>query len=156
MAVELNVKAPDFELPSHKGDKVKLSEAIKKGPVVLAFFPLAFTGVCTEEMCEFRDGLEELNKLNAQVFGISVDSHFALKEFAEKNNIQYPLLSDFNKEVGKAYGVQYENFLGLLGVNKRSAFVIDKDGQVRYRWVSDDAKVKPNQEEIRKALSSLQ
>lgn len=155
MPAELNVKAPDFELTSHANETIKLSEKLAHGPVVLAFFPLAFTGVCTEEMCEFRDGLSEFANLKAQVFAISVDSRFSLNAFAEKNNLTFPLLSDFNKEVSKAYDAQYETFLGLKGVAKRSAFVIDTQGTIRYRWVSDDAKVKPNLDEIRQTLKNL-
>lgn len=155
MPVDINVKAPEFELPSHTGETVKLSEKLKNGPVVLAFFPLAFTGVCTEEMCEFRDSMEEFSGMSAQVLGVSVDSRFALNAFAEKHGIKYPLLSDFNKQVSKEYDVQYENFLGLLGVAKRSVFVIDRDGTIRYRWVTEDAKVKPQFDEIRKTLKEL-
>ena len=155
MPADLNVKAPEFELQSNKGETVKLSDKLAVGPVVLVFFPLAFSGVCTEEMCEFRDNLAELNGLHAQLFAVSVDSRFALNAFAEKNNLEFPLLSDFNKEVSKAYDAQYETFLGLKGVAKRSAFVIDKEGVVRYRWVSEDAKVKPNLNEIRDALKAL-
>lgn len=151
----VNVKAPDFELTSNKGDKVKLSDQIALGPVVIVFFPLAFTGVCTEEMCEIRDGMSDLSGLKAQVFAISVDSRFALNAFAEKLNLEFPLLSDFNKEVSKAYGAQYDNFLGMVGVAKRAAFVVDKAGIVRYSWVSEDAKIKPDLAEIRKALNSL-
>jgi glutaredoxin-dependent peroxiredoxin len=155
MPVEVNVQAPEFELMSHQGDAVKLSDKLAQGPVVLAFFPLAFTGVCTEEMCEFRDSIGDFADLKAQVFGISVDSRFALKAFAEQNKIEYPLLSDFNKEVSKAYGVQYENFLGLMGVAKRSVFVIDSQGKIRYRWSSDDAKVKPDLAAVRQALQDI-
>lgn len=155
MPVDVNVQAPPFELMSHQGESVKLADKLAKGPVVLAFFPLAFTGVCTEEMCEFRDAMNEFSNVEAQVLGVSVDSRFALKAFAEQNKIEYPLLSDFNKEVSKAYGVQYENFLGLLGVAKRSVFVIDRDGTIRYRWVTEDAKVKPQLSEISKALGEL-
>ena len=155
MPAETNVKAPDFELMSNKGESIKLSDQLAHGPVVLAFFPLAFTGVCSEEMCEFRDSLAEFNSLNAKVFAISVDSRFALNAFAEKNALEFSLLSDFNKEVSQAYGVQYENFLGLRGVAKRSVFVVGKDGVVKYRWVSEDAKVKPNQAEVKEALKGL-
>lgn len=155
MPTDVNVKAPEFELKSHQGEDIKLSEALKKGPVVLAFFPLAFTGVCTEEMCDFRDAMTEFSQLKAQVFGASVDSRFALNAFAQANKLEFPLLSDFNKEVSKAYGVQYENFLGLAGVAKRSVFVIDTQGVVRYSWVTEDAKVKPDMDAVRKALSSL-
>lgn len=155
MALELNVKAPDFTLPSNKGENVTLSEQWAKGPVVLAFFPLAFTGVCTEEMCEIRDGLDGFSGLNASVFGISVDSRFALNAFAEKNQISFPLLSDFNKEACSAFGVKYEEFLGLKGVAKRSAFVIDRQGQIVYSWSSDDAKQRPNFSEVKAAVAKL-
>ncbi len=155
MALETNVAAPDVTLMSNKGDSVKLSEQWAKGPVVLAFFPLAFTGVCTEEMCEFRDGLAAFNDVKAQVFGVSVDSRFALNAFAEKNELTFPLLSDFNREACTAFGVKYENFLGLNGVAKRSAFVIDTKGNIAYQWSSDDAKQKPNLTEIREALGKL-
>lgn len=155
MPAEVNVKAPEFCLKSHQGEDVQLSEVLKKGPAVLAFFPLAFTGVCTEEMCEFRDGLGEFSRLQAQVFGISVDSRFALNAFAQANSLEFPLLSDFNKEVSQAYGVQYENFLGLHGVAKRSVFVIDREGVIRFSWVTEDAKVKPDLEAVRKVLGQL-
>ncbi len=155
MPADLNVKAPEFELMSHQGETIKLTEKLAQGPVVLAFFPLAFTGVCTEEMCEFRDSLSEFAGLKAQVFGISVDSRFALNAFAQQNKLDFPLLSDFNKEVSKAYGAQYDTFLGLNGVAKRSVFVIDGQGVVRFRWVSDDAKVKPDLAAVRQALSEL-
>lgn len=155
MPAELNVKAPEFELTSHQNETIKLSEKLAQGPVVLAFFPLAFTGVCTEEMCEFRDSLSEFADLQATVLAASVDSRFALAAFAEKNQISFPLLSDFNKEVSAAYGAQYETFLGLKQVAKRSVFVIDREGTVRFRWVSDDAKVKPNLDEVRAALKGL-
>jgi peroxiredoxin len=155
MPADVNVKAPDFELLSNKGESVKLSEKIAQGPVVLVFFPLAFTGVCTEEMCEIRDNFAALSSLKAQVFAISVDSRFSLNAFAEKHQLEFPLLSDFNKEVSKAYEAQYETFLGMHGVAKRSAFVVDTQGVIRYRWVSEDAKVKPDLAEIRQALGSL-
>ena len=155
MPAELEVDLPAFRVGLSKDQVDAESEKLAAGPVVVIFFPLAFSGVCTEEMCEFRDNLSELNQLKAQLFAVSVDSRFALNAFAEKNNLEFPLLSDFNKEVSKAYGAQYETFLGLNGVAKRSAFVIDKEGVIRYRWVSDDAKVKPNLSEIRDALKSL-
>lgn len=152
MSVGTNVKAPDFELVSNKNEKVRLSEQIKKGPVVLAFFPMAFTGVCTQEMCEFRDGLADFGKLNAQVYGISVDSRFSLDAFAQQHNLDFPLLSDFNKEAATAFDVLYEDFLGMRGVAKRSVFVIGTDGMVRYAWVSENAGVKPDLEPVKAAL----
>lgn len=155
MTLDTNVKAPDFELVSNKGDKIRLSEQWSQAPTVLAFFPLAFTGVCTEEMCDFRDSLADFADLNARVFAISVDSRFSLDVFAEKNGLEFPLLSDFNKEAATGFGVLYEDFLGLKGVAKRSVFVIDTEGVIRYRWVTDDARNKPNLDEVRDALKGL-
>ncbi|GMU53280.1 MAG: peroxiredoxin [Candidatus Xenobia bacterium] len=155
MTLATNVKAPDFELVSNKGDKIRLSEHLAKGPVVLAFFPLAFTGVCTTEMCEFRDMMSDLNSLGAQVFGLSVDSRFALDAFAQKNELQFPLLSDFNKEVGQAYGVLYEDFLGMKGVHKRSLFVVDMEGTIRYSWMNEKAGEKPDLAPVKEALKNL-
>ncbi|MGE0494804.1 MAG: peroxiredoxin [Vulcanimicrobiota bacterium] len=152
MSVGTNVKAPDFELVSNKNEKVRLSEQLKNGPVVLAFFPMAFTGVCTQEMCEFRDGMADFGSLKAQVYGISVDSRFSLDVFAQKNNLEFPLLSDFNKEAATAFDVLYEDFLGMRGVAKRSVFVIGTDGMIRYAWVSENAGVKPDLEEVKAAL----
>jgi len=124
---------------------------------VLVFYPGAFTGVCTKEMCTFRDSLSRFNALNAQVVGISVDAPFANKAFATQNNLQFPLLSDFNRTALKAYGIVHEGFSGLNGyfASKRSVFVLDKDGIVRYAWISDDPGVEPNYNEVTKALSSF-
>lgn len=155
MTVTTNVKAPDFELTSHKNEKVRLSELLARGPVVLAFFPMAFTGVCTTEMCEFRDMLSEFNDMGAQVLGLSVDSRFSLNEFAEKNQLTFPLLSDFNKEVGQAYGNLYEDFLGMKGVHKRSIFVVDRDGTVKYSWINEKAGEKPDLAPVKEALKNL-
>ena len=112
--------------------------------IVLLFVPLAFTSVCTAEFCDISQGLNGFEELGARVFGISVDSPFSLKNWAEKEGITIPLLSDFNKDVSAAYGSQYDELIGLKGVAKRSAFVIDKKGIVRYASVSDDAKVLPD------------
>ena len=155
MSAETGVKAPDFELTSNSGDKIKLSTEVSKGPVVLAFFPLAFTGVCTQEMCEFRDSLAQFNDLKAQVFAISVDSRFALDVFAKQHNLEFPLLSDFNKEAASAFGVLYEEFIGMKGVSKRSVFIVDKEMSIRYRWVTDNAGEKPDLDAVRAELGKL-
>lgn len=155
MTLATNVKAPDFELTSNKGEKVHLTELLKNGPVVLAFFPLAFTGVCTAEMCAFRDQMSDYNSLGGQVLGLSVDSRFTLDEFAKKHDLQFPLLSDFNKEVGQAYGVLYEDFLGMKGVHKRSLFVIDKDGTIKYSWMNEKAGEMPDLAPVQAALKEL-
>lgn len=154
----LGEKAPDFTLPLCDGEGVgqfTLSEHLGKGNVVLAFFPLAFTSVCTNEMCTFSDQLALFGGLNAEVYGISVDSPFALNAFIKAHNLQLKLLSDFNKEVSRTYDVLHEELMGLKGVSKRSVFVLDKEGIVCYRWVSDDPGKMPNFDEIRSTLDGL-
>jgi len=147
--------APDFALTSSDKQTVRLSEQRGKN-VVLLFFPAAFTGVCTAELCSVRDSYDEYNNLDAQVYGISVDSPFTLAEFGKQNNLSFPLLSDFNKEASSAYGALYEDFvLGMKGVSKRSAFVIDKDGTIRYAEVLDNAGEQPSFEKIKETLKSL-
>jgi peroxiredoxin len=124
--------------------------------VVLAFFPLAFTGVCTDEMCTFRDQLAQFNDLHAQVYGISVDSPFSLNVFIQQHELTFPLLSDFNREISRSFGVLHEELMGLRDISKRSVFVLDPQGIVRYRWVSDDPGRMPDFAEIRSALGELQ
>ncbi len=156
MAARVGDKAPDFTLYDTEKKPRSLKEFLGK-KTVLAFYPGAFTGVCTKEMCTFRDSLSRFNALNAQVVGISVDSPFANKAFATQNNLQFPLLSDFNRTALKAYGIVHEGFSGLNGyfASKRSVFVLDKDGIVRYAWISDNPGVEPNYDEVTKALSSF-
>ena len=156
MSLKVGDKAPDFSLLNSNVEKVSLSDFRGKN-VVLLFFPLANTGTCTKEMCTFRDELKSYEDLNAQVLGVSVDSPFALQMWAEKNNYNFPLLSDFNKEVSASYGALYDVFvpgkLDFKGVAKRSAFVIDKDGNIKYTEVLEDAGNEPSYEAIKKALS---
>ena len=146
--------APDFEALDTGLKGRKLSD-YKGNLTVLAFFPGAFTSVCTKEMCTFRDSMANFNKLNAKVVGISVDSPFSLKEFATKNNLQFDLLSDGNREISQKYGVLYQNFLNLnkLTASKRSVFVLDKTGKVVYRWVSEDAGKEPDYKKIEEVVS---
>jgi peroxiredoxin len=157
MALDKGTKAPDFTL-KHKTDdgltEVTLSDNFGKRNTVLLFFPFAFTSVCMSEMCSVRDALGEFTELNADVFGISVDSPFTLEVMAKKENIPFPLLSDFNKEVSAAYDVLYEDLLGLRGVAKRSAFVVDTDGVIAYAWSTDDPKNVPDFPELRAAIQS--
>ena len=155
MAVEVGAKAPDFTLPNQDRGQVTLSEELQKGPVVLAFFPAAFSGVCTTEMCTFRDQGSELNKVNATVLGVSVDSFFALKAWADQQKLTFPLLSDFNKTVIRQYGVVNPDMIGLKDISKRAVFVIDKDGVVRHREVLDDARNEPNYDKVKQTLASL-
>lgn len=153
--VDVGDKAPDFILPDIDLKKQSLKDYVGKKKIVLAFFPLAFSPVCTNEMCSFRDSEQQLNSLDAQVIGISVDSPFTLKAFAEQHGFKFPSLSDFNREVSKRYGVLHEEILGLRGVSKRSIFIIDKDGVVRYKWVSEDPTKQPDYVAVKQALSKL-
>ncbi len=148
-------QAPAFKLVSSEKKEVSLDDYKGKN-VVLLFFPMAFTSVCTTELCTMRDNLSEYNKLNTEVVGISVDSPFTLDKFKEDQKLNFPLLSDFNKEASQAYGAFYENFvLGLKGVSKRAAFVVDKNGKVQYAEVLESAGDLPNFEAVKQTVSSL-
>jgi peroxiredoxin len=153
MSVQVGQKAPDFSLKTNKMKDFKLSEYQGKQNVVILFVPLAFTGVCTKEFCSVRDDINTMQNENTQVVGISVDSPFSLDAWATKESYNFPLLSDFNKEVSASYGSIYENLLGFKGVSKRSAFVVDKKGVVQYAWVSEDAAKVPEFDSIRECLS---
>jgi peroxiredoxin len=155
MALTIGTKAPDFTLKTKTADglsEVSLSDHLGKQKTVLLFFPLAFTSVCMDEMCSVSSGIQDYKDLNAAVYGISVDSPFTLEKMAAVDNLQFPLLSDFNKEVSKAYDVLFEDLLGFKGVSKRSAFVIDEEGSIIYAESSDDPKQLPNFEAIKTAL----
>lgn len=155
MPAEVGTKAPDFTLPNQDREPITLSQQIRSGPVVLAFFPAAFSGTCTKEMCTFRDSTRELHALPAQVIGVSVDTFFALKAWANAEKLNFPLLSDFNKEVIKQYGVVNENMIGLKGIAKRAVFVVDRQGTVRYREVVDDARNEPDYGKVKQALLEI-
>ncbi len=153
--LSIGSKAPDFTLTNSDKQAVTLSEHFGK-PIVLQFFPLAFTSVCTAELCSVRDNIAFYNQTNATVLGISVDSPFTLAKFKEEQKLNFQLLSDFNKEVSGAYGALYENFvLGLKGVSKRSAFVINAEGNIAYAEVLENAGDQPNFSAIQDALSAL-
>jgi peroxiredoxin len=154
MSVDVGAKAPDFTLTNQDREPVTLS-AQRGHPVVLAFFPAAFSSVCTKELCTFRDSLARLNKANAQVYGISVDTFFTLKAFQDNQKLTFPLLSDFNKQAIRDFGVFNEDMIGLKGIAKRAVFVIDKDGVVRYREVLEDARNEPDYDKVLSAVSSL-
>ena len=154
MAIHPGDPAPDFTLKNTNLEEVTLS-SFRGRNVVLLFVPLAFTGVCTQELCEISRGISAYSDLDAEVLGISVDSPFAQKAWAEQEGIGIDLLSDFNREVCAAYGARYDDLLGLAGVAKRSAFVIDREGIVRYASVSEDAKVLPDFEAVKACLESL-
>ena len=155
MAADVGAKAPDFTLTSQDRAPVTLSEELKKGPVVLAFFPAAFSGTCTKEMCTFRDTMSELNRLSANVLGVSTDTFFALKAWADAQHFAFPLLSDYNKTVIRQYGVVNPDMIGLKDIAKRATFVIDRSGTVRYREILDDARNEPDYAKVREALAKL-
>ena len=156
MSLKKGDTAPHLELISDDLEKVKL-EFPREQHVLLLFFPLAYTSVCTTELCTVKDERKEYADLNADVFGISVDSPFTLQKFKADNELSYPLLSDFNKEASRAYNALYDNFVfDMKGVSKRAAFVIDKKGVIQYAEVLEDAGQLPNFEEIKSALQNLQ
>lgn len=154
-SITVGDKAPDFTLFNTVKQAITLSE-LKGQNVVLLFFPLAFTSTCTAELCGVRDDIANYSKLNAVVFGISVDSPFSLGKFKEEQGLNFDLLSDFNKTVSADYGSLYESFvLGMNGVSKRSAFVVDKEGLIRYAEVLESAGTIPNLDAVKQVLSEL-
>jgi len=154
MKIEKGQKAPDFSLYSSDKSKITLSE-LKGQNILLLFFPAAFTGTCTKELCSVRDNISLYNDIDAKVFRISVDSVYSLAKYREEQRLNFPLLSDFNKNASIAYGCLYETFsYDMKGVSKRSAFVIDKNGIVQYAEVLEKATDLPNFEAIQKALRS--
>ncbi|WP_367870304.1 redoxin domain-containing protein [Luteolibacter sp. Populi] len=163
MALQLGDKAPDFTLVTKTAEGpqlVKLADLIGKSNIVLLFFPMAFTSVCTQEMCDISNGIGDYESLDAKVFGISGDNPFAQEAWARTSGITLPLLSDYEHAVAKAYGVAYEQFLPeanliMGGVSKRSAFVIDKAGIVRYLDVKDHPKDLPDFEAVKTTLQGL-
>jgi len=155
MKIEVGQAAPDFTLYDSEKHKVTLSD-LKGQNVLLLFFPLAFTSTCIAELCSVRDNISFYNNVNAKVFGISVDSLHTLSKFKAEQNLNFSLLSDFNKDVSTAYGSIYEMFgYNMKGVSKRSAFIIDKDGIVRYTEVLENASEQPNFKNITLTLESL-
>lgn len=156
MVLKIGDRAPEFELPDYNLKMRKLSEYLGN-KTVLAFFPGAFTSVCTKELCTFRDSLANLNKLNAKVVGISVDPPFSQAAFAKENRLNFDLLSDFNKEVSKKYEVLHNDFAKIKGLqaSKRSIFILDAKGIVRYMWVSEDPGKEPDYKKVEEELSKI-
>ena len=155
MNIEVGQKAPEFSLFASDKSRVTLSD-LKGKNIVLLFFPQAFTGVCTAELFNVRDNIAAYNNTNAQVYGISVDSIFTLDKFRQEQGLNFPLLSDFNKDVSKAYNSLMEDFVfDMKGVSKRSAFVIDKEGVVRYSEILGKVTDLPDFEAIQKTLAEL-
>jgi len=163
MPLAVGTKAPHFTLSTKTADgprRIKLSDNFGKNNTLLLFFPMAFTCTCTTEMCEVSQGLNAYTDLNATVYGISGDNPFAQEAWAQKKKITVPLLSDYEHEVAKAYDVMYDSFLpqmnlGMAGVAKRSAFIIDKNGVIQYVESNDDARQLPNFEKIKAKLAEL-
>ncbi len=159
MALQIGDKAPDFTLKNHKLEDISLSSFYGKNNVVVLFFPFVNTAVCEKELCTFRDGLFQYQDLDAQVLAISVDSPFSQKLWVEKHGFNFPLLSDFNKEVMKKYDSMFDVFVpgkfDYKGVAKRSAFVVDKNGIIQYAEVLPSAGDEPDYNSIKKVLENL-
>jgi peroxiredoxin len=163
MALATGTKAPDFSLPTKTADgpkQIKLSDNLGKTNTLLLFFPMAFTGTCTTEMCTISNGLREYSDLNATVYGISGDNPFAQEAWAKKESITVPLLSDYEHKIAKVYDVMYDSFLpqmnlGMGGVPKRSAFIVDREGIIQYAESNDDARELPNFDTIKAKLAEL-
>jgi peroxiredoxin len=154
--VEIGQKAPDVELVDTDRKQVKISDFEGKR-TVLAFFPGAFTGVCTKEMCTFRDSVSKFNSLDANLVGISVDSPFSNKSFKEQNKLNFPILSDYDRKAVKAYDVELPNFAGLKGYTaaQRAVFVLDKTGIIRAKWVAENPGIEPNYDWVSKEVERL-
>ena len=155
MKIEMGQQAPDFSLYNSDKNKVTLSE-LRGQNVLLLFFPAAFSGTCTKELCSVRDNISMYNNADAKVFGVSVDTVYSLAKYKEEQNLNFSLLSDFNKEVSAAYGSLYtEWILEMKGVSKRSAFIIDKKIIIRYAQVVENAGDIPDFAAINELLESL-
>ena len=162
MALAVGTKAPDFSLPTKTAEgakQIKLSDNFGKTNTLLLFFPMAFTGVCTTEMCNLSPELPSYGDMNAAVYGISGDNPFAQEAWAQKEKITVPLLSDYEHKIAKEYDVMYDSFLppnlGMGGVPKRSAFIVDRNGVIQYAESSDDARELPNFDKIKAKLTEL-
>lgn len=155
--VEAGDDAVDFTAPLANGsiEEFSLEENLDEAPIVLAFFPGAFTSVCTEEMCTFRDRLSNFEAVDATVFGVSIDSPFVLNEFRDRHDLPFGLLSDVNRDLVDRYDVAMDfPSLGVHDVAKRAVFVVDDDGEVTYAWVSDDPAEEPDYEAVEEAAAA--
>lgn len=155
MPLKAGDKAPDFTLRNSEKEQISLKQ-YRGQNVVLLFFPMAFTGVCTKELCQMRDSIADYEKLNAQILAVSVDSVFSLGKWKEEQGFNFPLLSDFNKTISKKYDTLYKDFVfEMKGVSKRSAFVIDSTGTIQYAEVLENAGEIPNFDAVRATLDQL-
>ncbi len=155
MAADVGSKAPDFTLMNGDREPVTLSDQLGSGNIVLAFFPGAFSGGCTKEMCTLRDSMGELTGLNARVYGISTDTFFTLKAWGDQQKLGFPLLSDYNKDVIRAYDVVNPDMIGLKNIAKRAVVVVDAGGVIRYREALDDARNEPDYGKLKQALGAM-
>ena len=152
MALDTGIPAPDFTLKNTRGEDVQLSSFKGDRNVVLLFFPLAFTSTCTEELCTTRDNMKQYESLNAEVLAVSADSFFVLKEYKKANNLNFTLLSDYNRDVSRRYDALYELYYDMKEVPKRAAYVIDKNGIIRYSEVLEDSGKLPDFEAVNRVL----
>lgn len=155
MPLEIGVKAPGFTLTDTEGNSITLSDQKDAQSVVLLFFPLAFSNVCTKELCMTRDNMKLYESLNTRIFAISVDSFFTLNAFKKSQNLNFVLLSDFNREVSKMYDVLYEDYFGMKNVSKRAVYLIDKTGNIRYRQILENSDQLPDFNKLREEIHSL-
>jgi glutaredoxin-dependent peroxiredoxin len=154
MSIDVGSRAPDFTLMNQDRKPVTLSAVLRNGPVVLAFLPGAFSSVCTTEMCTFRDSIGTLDASKAQVLGVTTDTFFTLKAWADQQRFTFPLLSDYNKDVIKQYDVVNPDMIGLKNIAKRAVFVIGRDGAIKHKQVLDDARNEPDYDKVRAALAT--
>ena len=157
--VTIGERAPNFTAPLAGGnayndvEQFTLSEAIGDGPIILAFYPAAFTSGCTKEMCAFRDSIGEFNALDAQVYGVSVDLPFAQNIWIQEHTLTFPMISDWNHEIIRKYNVILNDMYGMIESAERSVFIIDTDGVVTYRWIREDGN--PDFEELITELQTV-
>ena len=155
MAADVGSKAPDFTLVNGDRESVTLSDQIGSGSIILAFFPGAFSGGCTKEMCTLRDSMSQLNGLGARVYGISTDTFFTLKAWGDRQKLGFPLLSDYNKDAIRAYDVVNPDMIGLKNIARRAVIVVDRGGVIRYREVLEDARNEPDYDKLKTVLGTL-
>lgn len=155
MSIDVGTKAPDFTLMNQDRQPVTLSDVLTHGPVVLAFFPGAFSSVCEKELCTFRDSMPALASVKAQVLGISTDTFFTLKAWSDQQRFGFPLLSDYNKEVIRRYEVVNPDMIGLKDIARRAVFVIDRDGTIRHKEVLEDARNEPDYDRLRAEIARV-
>lgn len=156
MALSTGIEAPNFTLQNTEGDEIRLFDYRGEKKVVLLFFPLAYSSTCIKELCKTRDNMKLYEAFNAEVLAVSVDSFFTLREFKKSQNLNFTLLSDFNKEVSAKYDALYNDFYGMKGVSKRAAYVIDRQGVIKYNEVLEDASELPDFDAIQETLKQLE